>query len=60
MAASPRIAPQVKPAFKKRTLKLCEPKPKPKPKLAAPNPGVRDVLVKIFAGYEEFLGGTEA
>jgi hypothetical protein len=58
MAASPRIAPQVKPTFKIRTPKLCE--PKPKPKLVAPNPGVRDVLVKIFAGYEEFLGGTEA
>ncbi|HKM85460.1 MAG TPA: hypothetical protein VJW96_04585 [Terriglobales bacterium] len=60
MAASPCVAPQVKPVFKKRTLELCEPKhnPKPRPKTIGQKPRVRDLVAEIFEGYEEFLGCT--
>lgn len=55
MAAAPCVVPKVAPVFKKKTLKLCEPKPKPKPVGRKPRV-VRDVVAEIFEGYEEFLG----
>jgi hypothetical protein len=56
MATAPCVAPKVEPVFKKRTLKLCEPKSKSKP--VGQKPPVRDVVAEIFEGYEELLGCT--
>jgi len=51
--AAPCIAPEVEiPVEKKPLIRVSEPKP------AGPKQRVRDLLVAIFEGHEEFLGWT--
>jgi hypothetical protein len=50
--AAPCIAPQVKMPVEKKPLRVSEPKPVSLMKR------VRDLLVAIFEGHEEFLGWT--
>jgi hypothetical protein len=52
MAANPNVAPQVKTVVEKEIIRLCEPKP------VTLKQRVRNLLVKMFKGYEEFLGWT--
>jgi hypothetical protein len=56
MAASPIIAPEEEMAFEEKTLKVYERKLTPKP--LGPKQRVKDMLVTIFEGREEFLGWT--
>ena len=52
--AAPCIAPPVEPPVenKEKTAQVREPKP------VVPKQRVRDLLVKIFEGHQEFLGWT--
>jgi hypothetical protein len=50
--ANPNFVPQVKAVFEKENIKLCEPKP------LTLKQRVRNLLIKIFKGHEEFLGCT--
>jgi hypothetical protein len=53
MAANPNMVVVTKVALKKQTLELCEP-----PKPISLKKRVRDLLLKIFKGHEEFAGWT--
>jgi hypothetical protein len=52
MAANPNFVPRVKTVFEKENIKLCEPKP------VTLKQRVRNLLIKMFKGHEEFLGWT--
>lgn len=52
MAANPQIVPQMELVVETKTMKVSEPKP------AGLKQRVRDLLVDIFAGHQEFLGWT--
>ena len=54
MAARPIITPEEEIAFEQKTLKVHESKLTPKP--VGPRQRVKDMLVPIFKGHEEFLG----
>ena len=52
MAANPNVIPRAKPALEKEIIRLCE------PKRVGLKQRVRNLLVEMFKGYEEFLGWT--
>jgi hypothetical protein len=52
MAANPNVIPRAKPALEKEIIRLCE------PKRVSLKQRVRNLLVEMFKGYEEFLGWT--
>ncbi|MFZ0294485.1 MAG: hypothetical protein WAL52_12835 [Candidatus Sulfotelmatobacter sp.] len=56
MAANPIIAPEEEIVFEEKALKVHQ--PKLTPKAVGPKQRVKDILVKIFEGREEFLGWT--
>jgi hypothetical protein len=52
MAANPTVAPQAERVLEKKTLEVCDRRP------LGLKQRVRDRLIEIFEGYEEFLGWT--
>ncbi len=56
MAANPNTVPQVKLHVEKRTLEIVESKPESKPVSARQR--IRNLLLKIFEGHQDFLGRT--
>jgi len=52
MAANPNITPIAEVALEKKALELCQPKP------VSRKNWLRDLLLKIFKGHEEFAGWT--
>jgi len=52
MAANPNITPIEEFPFEQKTWGLCEPKP------VSRKNWLRDLLLKIFKGHEEFAGWT--
>jgi hypothetical protein len=52
MAANPNVVPQGKTVVEKEIIRLCE------PKRLTLKQRVRNLLIKMFKGYEEFLGWT--
>jgi hypothetical protein len=52
MAANPNVVPRVKTVFKKENIKLCE------SKRLTLEQRLRNLLIKMFKAYEEFLGWT--
>jgi hypothetical protein len=52
MASNPKIAPQVEVVLEKKIMQVSEPKP------VGSKQRVRDLLVDVFAGHQDFLGWT--
>jgi hypothetical protein len=52
MVANPNIVPQLERATHKEPMQIAEPKP------ATLKKRVRDLLIDMFEGYQEFLGRT--
>lgn len=52
MAANPNVVPRVKAVVEKEVIRLCEAEP------LTLKQRVRNLLIKMFKGYEEFLGWT--
>lgn len=56
MAANPKTVPQVKLHVERQTLEIVESKSESKP--ASARQRIREILLKIFEGHQDFLGRT--
>jgi len=52
LAANPNVIPRAQPTFEKELIRLCESRP------LTLKQRVRNLLIKMFKGHEEFLGWT--